>query len=231
MSKHLKRLTMPRAWPLPKKTHTWVAKPSPGPHPLEASLPLLVILRDILEYCKNKKEAMSIITRREIKIDGTVVTNEKHPVGLMDVISIQKTKENFRMMLDDNGKLRLVPLKDKDATWKLARIEDKTTLKGGKIQLNLHDGRNVTLDKNKYKTGDVLKIEVPEQKIVKDIPLKPGYMALLIGGKHVGELGTIEEYREVRNPKENLVYFREGFSTIKTHVFVIGKDKPEVSLP
>ncbi|MCK5547765.1 MAG: 30S ribosomal protein S4e [Thermoplasmata archaeon] len=231
MSKHLKRLVMPRSWALPKKTHTWVVKPSPGAHAIEKSLPLLVILRDILGYCKNKKEGMSIISRREIKVDGKVVTNEKFPVGPMDVVSIPKIKENFRVLLDKNGKLRLVSIKEKDAEWKLARIENKTTIAGSKVQLNMHDGRNILLKKSKYRTGDVLKIEVPAQKIIDAYSLEKGNTAFLIGGKHVGELGLIEKYDIVRNPKENIVGFREGFSTVKKHVFMVGREKPEVTLP
>jgi small subunit ribosomal protein S4e len=198
---------------------------------MERSLPLLVILRDILGYCKNKKEGMSIINRREILIDGKVVTNEKHPVGLMDVLSIPKTKDDYRVLLDENGKLRLVRLKGKEAKWKLVRIENKKTVRDGKIQLNMHDGRNLLLDSNEYGVGDVLKIEVPEQKIVGAFPFKEGSMALMIGGKHVGEKGTIEKYVVVRNPKDNIVYFKEGFNTVKRHVFIIGKTRPEVILP
>ncbi|MGB0490194.1 MAG: 30S ribosomal protein S4e, partial [Candidatus Poseidoniaceae archaeon] len=29
---HLKRLVMPRSWPLPRKTSVWVSKPKPGAH-------------------------------------------------------------------------------------------------------------------------------------------------------------------------------------------------------
>ena len=45
-----------------------------------------------------------------------------------------------------------------DAKWKLHRIENKTIVKGKKVQLNLHDGRNIIVGKDEYKSGDVLKI-------------------------------------------------------------------------
>jgi small subunit ribosomal protein S4e len=231
MSKHMKRMTIPRSWPLPRKTHTWILRPSAGPHPIEYSLPLLVIIRDILGYCKNRKEGMNIINSRHVMVDGKVVTNEKHPVGLMDVLSLPKAKDHFRVVLDDNGKLRLVKISDKEAKWKLARIESKTTLKNGRTQLNLHDGRNMLLDSDKYNTGDVLKIEIPGQKILATYPFKEGSIALMVGGQHVGETATIEKYVKVRNPKANIVHFREGFSTVWKHVFVIGKDKPEIFVP
>ena len=57
MKKHLKRLRSPRAWTIPRKTDTWATKPAPGPHPMERSLPLGAILRDILGYAGTAREA------------------------------------------------------------------------------------------------------------------------------------------------------------------------------
>ena len=47
-SSHMKRLTMPRSWPLTRKTDIWVQKPNPGGHSDEMCMPLGVILRDVL---------------------------------------------------------------------------------------------------------------------------------------------------------------------------------------
>ena len=44
-SSHMKRLTMPRSWPLTRKTEIWVQKPNPGGHSDEMCMPLGVILR------------------------------------------------------------------------------------------------------------------------------------------------------------------------------------------
>ena len=48
--KHLKRYKAPKSWPIHPKEDTWTVKPAPGSHAIEDSLPLLVIIRDILEY-------------------------------------------------------------------------------------------------------------------------------------------------------------------------------------
>ena len=40
MSRHQKRVTVPRSWPIARKSHKWVAKASPGPHSSEDSMPL-----------------------------------------------------------------------------------------------------------------------------------------------------------------------------------------------
>ena len=102
MKKHLKRLAAPRSWPLPRKTQKWVVRPSPGPHPQEWAIPLGVVLRDILGHCDTGREAKRIIGSREILVDGKPVTSHKHPVGLMDVVSVPAVKEHYRFLLDNS---------------------------------------------------------------------------------------------------------------------------------
>ena len=152
---HLKRLVAPKTWVIERKTKKWAVRPSPGPHPMEKSIPLLLLIRDYLKYADTAREARRIIGNREVIVDGKPQTNPKFPCGLMDVISIPKIEEHYRILLDSKGILRLTPIAAEDAKWKLCRIDNKTTVKNGKIQLNLHDGRNIIADGN-YKTGDVL---------------------------------------------------------------------------
>lgn len=231
MKKHLKRMPAPRTWKLERKTHVWATRPSPGPHPLERSLPLVTILRDHLHYCDSRREASAILNTRKVKVDGKIVTSPKFPVGIMDVLSFDETKEQHRMLLDRRGKLTLVRISDEEAKWKLVRIEDKTTVRGGQTQLNLHDGRNVLLKKDQYKTRTTLKLQVPEQKILESYPLERGNMVLLIGGRHAGEVVHVDRLELTRNPKANLVHFTEGFSTVIGHAFVVGSKAPEITLP
>jgi small subunit ribosomal protein S4e len=230
MKKHIKRMAAPNSWAIPRKTSHWVTKPSPGPHGTRESMPLLAVVRDMLKLCDNAREARFIIGSRGVSIDGKVVTNYKYPVGLMDVVTILKTKQNYRMLVDYKSQLKLVTIDDSEKGWKLARIDGKKVIKKGKVQLNLHDGRCIILAKDQYKTGDVLKIDVPSQKLVKNFKLEKGSMALLIGGSHPGSLQTIEDYQIRRGSAPNLVTFKEGFSTIKENVFVVGDKAPEIKL-
>jgi small subunit ribosomal protein S4e len=204
---------------IPRKKHKWVTRPRPGPHGMEESIPLQLILRDLLHYCDSSREARILLSSRGVLVDGKPVRDLKRGVGLMDVLSFEQKKEHFRMLIDAKGRLQLVG------------IEGKTTVRGGRIQLNLYDGRNILLDKNAYKPGDVLKISVPDQKIKDHYGLTKGNIALLVGGKHVGELARLEEYGKTRNPRENEVRFEEGFSTSLRNVFVVGKKSPEIKIP
>ncbi len=229
--RHLKRLAAPRTWSIPRKTHKWAVRPLPGPHPMDRSVPLTLVVRDMLGYAQTAREVERILGRREVHVDGRAATDGKRPVGLMDVVSLPRTEEHYRVLLDTQGRLRLVAIDEKRATWKLCRLEDKTTVRGGRTQLNLHDGRNLLLDKDAYKTGTTLKLQIPEQKVGDAYALEKGNVALLISGKHVGELAHVESYVPTRNPKENIVQFKEGFTTVWDNVFVVGKKSPEIIMP
>ncbi len=227
---HLKRLKAPKTWKIERKVAKWTVKPSPGPHPIERSIPLLIIVRDFLKLADTGREARKIISAREILVDGKARRNYKFPCGLMDVISIPKMNEYYRILFDSKGALRLVKIDEERAKWKLCRIENKMMVKGGKIQLNLHDGRNIVIEGNEYKTGDVLRISLPEQEILEAIPMEKGILAMITGGKHAGQIAEIEEVIITRSPLPNIVKLK-GFSTIKPYVFPIGKEKPLVELP
>jgi small subunit ribosomal protein S4e len=231
MSDHMKRIAIPRSWPLKKKAHVFTTKQSAGAHSLETSMPVITVLRDILGVCDTAKEAKRIVGNRDVFVDGKAVKNPKAPVGLMDVLSIPKLDADYRVLLTPRGKLTLVKIEKDEASWKLCRIEDKTVVKGGKIQLNLHDGRNILLDKNDYKTGDVLKVAFDGQKILEAYPLAAGAAALVSSGNHAGLVETVEEYEVIKGSAENVIKFKSGTETVKSNVFVIGAAAPAIKMP
>jgi len=231
VTREMKRLTAPRSWPIPRKTKHWIAAPSPGPHSVEMSMPVLVVMRDILHLCDTAVEARHILSSGDILVDGRVVKSRKFPIGLMDVVSIPKLNQHYRMLLDQRGKFELVKIPQGKEQWKLCRIESKTTVKGAKTQLGLHDGRSIIVDSDTYKTGDVLKIEVPTQKILDTYKLTKGSIAMIISGAHAGQTAIIEDYVVTRTPDENIVKFKDGTSTVKDNVFAVGSKTPEIELP
>ncbi len=231
MSLHQKRLSSSKVLSIPKKKHKWVTRSSPGPHAKDESLPLLVAVRDTLGLCDTAREARRIIGNREVYVDMMPTRDFKRPLGLMDTISIAKAKAWYRVLLDRKGRLRLVLIDEKEAGWKLVRIEDKTTIKGGVTQLNLHDGRNINVEKDAYKTGDVLKVELPTQKILSHYPLEKGAVAMVVSGAHTGEMSTVSQRTTTRGSAEDLIEFDAGFSTVKSNVFIVGSQRAEVTVP
>ncbi len=233
MTRHNNRYQIPsEKWGIPTKDHYWAPKSNPGPYPEDRSVPLLVVVRDILEYAESAREAKILLGERKVKVDGTVATDGKQPLGLMNVVSIPSLKEHYRVLFDQKGQIRLGPIEEDQSGWKLCKIVDKVSLKGGKTQYNLHDGRNIVLDDaNKFRTKNVLKIQLPSQKVLDVIQFRKGYMALITGGKHIGEIGKIEKYEIMKGPQDNLVHFDSGVSTVEDYVFPIGEDTPEIKIP
>ncbi len=228
-SGHLKRLVAPRSWSIARKERTWTTKPMPGKHSLKGAIPISTILRDYLNVCDNNREAKIIINDGAVMIDQRIVRKPKTAVGLMDVISIPLMKMHVRTMLDDHGRIRFVPIKATEAKWKLLRVEDKTTVKGGKTQLNLHDGTNF-LSEEKVKTGDVIQVSLPSFKIKKILEFKKGAKTLITGGAHVGSISEIKGLEVTRSTKPNLVIYKD-FQTIKSYSFVVGDKKAMIALP
>ena len=233
MTRHIKRLNAPRALRINRKRETWTVKPSPGPHPIKKSIPLSLILRDILHLASTLRETKKIISNGDVLVDGKMQKDYKFPVGLMDVVSIPKLKKDYRVVFDRRGKLTLTDISSKDSTWKLCRIQNKKDLKGNKKQLNLHDGKNRIVKKDQYKTGDVLKIDLKEDKIIDTYEFKKGNVSMITGGSHIGEIANIEKTDVISSSKSNISVMKgeKEFTTLQKYVFPIGKKTPTIKLP
>jgi small subunit ribosomal protein S4e len=232
MTFRLKRRAAPRAWTVPRKGTKWVLRPRPGPHSQDRSIPLLLVLRDLQHVAASSREARVLLRSGAVLVDGKVADDLARGIGLMDTVSLAAPLDrHFRLVTDRRGKLILASIPSTEANVKIGRVRAKHTVRGGQVEVTLHDGRNLLVPASSpYRVGDSLKIELPKQKVLEHLPLKPGSLAFVAGGSHVGELARVERV-EVRNsPQPNLVHFKEGFSTIKEYVFVVGEQSPGVTL-
>ncbi len=232
MTFRLKRRAAPRSWTIPRKGSKWLKRPAPGPHAQEQSIPLLLVLRDLRHIVTSAREARVLLRSGAVKVDGKVAHDLSRGLGLMDTLSLAAPLDaHFRIVRNHRGKLALIAIPPAEATVKIGRVRFKHTVPGGKVEVTLHDGRNLVVSASTpYRVGDSVKIALPDQKVVEHLPLAPGSLAYVAGGSHVGELARVERV-EVRNSSApNLVHFKEGFSTIKEYVFVVGQNAPEVTL-
>jgi small subunit ribosomal protein S4e len=160
-------------------------------------------------------------------VDGRIETALGRGVGLMDVLTVGEN--NYRCILDTNGKLRYRLISSKEASSKTCRVMGKNTISGGKTQLHLHDGRNIIFDSNpEYKSGDSVVISLPEQEIISHHKFEEGALSYLTGGSHIGETATVRSHEIKRSSKDNEVSF-DDFGTIADYVFIIG-DKKDIPL-
>jgi small subunit ribosomal protein S4e len=229
MGRHQRRYAAPASWPIEKKIHAWVVGANAGSHSMHTGIPLLIVVRDMLKLATNSREARAIITEGNILVDGIPRKDYKYMTGLFDIISLPTVNEYYRVQLYTNNRFKLY--KEEPGVAKLCRINNKTIVKKGAIQLNLHDGSNV-LASNEYKTFDTVMLSIPDRKIIKHIPYKPGNLALVIGGEHSGEIGKIKQIRKVRGSGTNMVVLSNGtdFETIEKYVYMIGETSPEIKV-
>ncbi len=235
-TRHMKREASPRIWPIPRKRFVWAPRTSPGPHPIAESIPLLIIIRDILGYAETGREGRIIIKEGQILVDGRARRDIGFPVGIMDVIEIPKAGQAFRVLPASRERLRLHPIDEEELGFKLCRIIGKTTVKGGRIQLNLHDGRNVLLEDGgrEYKLNDVIKLSIPDQEILDHVRFEKGVRALVVGGGSRGSYGSIVEIRNEPWKRRTAVLRmqgREEITTLARYLFAVGSEKPLISIP
>ncbi len=229
MGRHQKRVASPTSWPITRKTHAWVVGANAGPHSKETGVPLLVVVRDMLKIANNSREAKRIINEGGIFVDGVARKDYKYITGLFDIVSLPALNEYYRMLLDTNNRFKLY--KEDSAACKLCRINNKTIIRKGAVQLNLHDGSNI-LASNEYRTFDTIMLSLPDHKITKHIVYKPGNLAMIVGGEHSGEIGKIKQIRKVRGSGTNMVALTNEteFETIEDYVFMIGETVPEIKV-
>lgn len=235
-SKHLKRELSPKFWPIHRKEHVWAVKTSPGPHTFRGSMPLLVVVRDVLGYAETSKEAEMLIKQGRILVDGKPRRDERYPVGVMDVVELPDAKQLFRVLPAHGRRLKLHPIKGGEAGFKLCLIVGKTTLNGGRTQLNLHDGRNILLpvEEERHKVHDVLQLKIPEQEIIADIKFELGVLAVVTGGKSQGQHGVVAGLGSEPGKKRTATIQTpdgEEVRTLAKYVFAVGSGKPLISLP
>jgi small subunit ribosomal protein S4e len=186
---HLKRQKVPKNWPIPRKGTAFVVKPSSN---MKTGIPILIVLRDMLKICQNRREVKRALHEKNILINEKISKDEKQSVTIGDIIGIVPEKKSYKLGLKNNGKFNIEEISEKEAGKKSVKVIGKKILKGKKIQLNLIDGRNFLTDL-KCSTNDSVLIDFKENKIEKCLALREKANALIFAGKHAGKKGIIEK--------------------------------------
>lgn len=232
--RHLKRVYAPSHWMLDKLRGDWAPRPSTGPHKLRECLPMAVLLRNRLKYALTYKEVKMICMQRQIKVDNKVRTDITYPAGFMDVVTIEKTNQHFRLLYDTKGRFAVHQIHKDEAAYKLCRVQKAQFGAGGAPFLVTHDGRTLRFPDPDIKVNDTVLVSLETGKITNKLKFEVGKIAMLRGGNNIGRVGVITHL--VKHPGSyEIVELKDvaghEFCTRKENVMVIGEDKPWVSLP
>jgi small subunit ribosomal protein S4e len=234
MTKHQKRLSVPKSWPIERKTETFTVKADAGPHG-EAGVPLLIILRDVLGYADSRKEARYALNEDNVRINGKAVSDEERPVGMFDILAFSEREEYYRVFPGEGGRLSLTGIDGDSAQSKLGKIAEKRHLPGGDVQLTLHDGQTLLVEADSdYDGGDSLVVGNEDGEIVAHFEYEEGALVTAVDGAHAGDIGRIEEIQVTPGSAQNNVIAAQddipgvedegGFETVEEYVVVIDEN-------
>jgi len=92
MTDHLKRFFAPKTWKIKRKGIKFVSKPSAGPHRREMSMPINVILRDLMGYAKTTREVKYLLNNKDVLVDaeGNIAVDGKK-VGTIKIVAFPQS--------------------------------------------------------------------------------------------------------------------------------------------
>ncbi|KAM3135872.1 hypothetical protein pb186bvf_012001 [Paramecium bursaria] len=235
--KHLKRIAAPKSWMLSKLGGIYTVRPSQGPHKLRESVPLAIILQHKLKVALYAREVKMILRERDgqIRINGKYRRDPGFPVGIGDVVSIDKTKQNFRVLYDVAGRFILKSVTADEAKFKLAKVTQKKIGPNNIPYIVTNDSRTIRYPHPDIHVNDTVKIDLDTGKVTEFIKQEAGNLAYLLGGNNIGRVGLIQ-HREQHLGSFDIIHIKDSngksFATRIGNVFVIGKgNKPLISLP
>ena len=183
----------------------------------------------------NATEVYKIVKDKEglIKIDHKIRREPHYPCGFMDVVTIEKTGENFRLLFDIKGRYQAHKIDNNEANFKLCKVI-KTAVGPNKIPyIVTHDGRTIRFPHPEIKANDTVVVNLRNGEVQDFFKLQLGCHVLIKGGNNIGRYATLEKI-EKHEGSYSIVYCKDPngveFSTRMDNLFVIGKSKPEISL-
>ncbi|MHA2245379.1 MAG: 30S ribosomal protein S4e [Candidatus Hodarchaeales archaeon] len=241
--RHKKRLNAPITYPIKRKHGTFTIRPYPTRSKMKTSIPLGIVLREMLGYAKTLSEAKKILIRKYVKVDGKVRTSYKFGLGPMDILEIPKTEEYFRLTpYRGKRRLKLHPISKDESHSKILRIQGKQTTKGGLIQLTFHDGRNYLINPqedqkiplSELSVKDSILFNLEDKKIDEHYPFAKESTAMITGGHNIGLVGKIKEIEKQSGREMRTVTIKteeREIETVDRQIFIIGKEKPVIEIP
>lgn len=188
-----------------------------------------------MKYALNGREVTAIVKQRLIKVDAKVRTDETYPGGFMDVISIDKSNEHFRLLYDVKGRFMIHRITLEEAAYKLCKVRRVAVGAKAVPYIVTHDGRTLRYPDPVVAANDTIRLELATGKITGIIKFDTGAHVIVTGGRSMGRAGVIV-HREKHIGGFDIIHVKDSmdrtFATRISNIFVVGEHgKPWISLP
>merc|ERR1712109_215219 len=153
----------------------------------------------------------------------------------VDVVSLPKTGENFRILYDVKGRFQPVSIDVKEASFKLCKVKRKVLGKNKIPYIVTHDGRTIRYPHPDIKKNDTVKLNLETGEIDGIVKFENGSNVYVTGGNNIGRVGTLMHVEHHPGSYE-IVHIKDSqgksFATRLSNIFVIGQGKkPMIKLP
>ena len=95
----------------------------------------------------------------------------------MDVLTVNKSNKNYRLLYDAKGRFQLVPINASEAEFKLMKVCRITCAEQGIVTGHTHDGHNLRFLDNKILTNDTVKFNLKTNEVVDSIKFEVNAIA------------------------------------------------------
>lgn len=218
--RHLKSLYSPIYYAISKKNNKYTTKMTCGRHNKNKAIPLILFIRNKLKLSSKKTEIVKIINEGLIKINEKEIKDYRYPIGLNDIISIDKLNKNYKISIDDKAHFNFEEIDKKDKLLRICKVVRKYKVKKDIIMLGLHDGTNIKGTSDIYVNDSVIINE--KKEINKILPLKKNAKCFIIDGVHVGDSGILDEIKSIENKKQVIIKKQDiEFETSLKNIMII----------
>ena len=109
----------------------------------------------------------------------------------VDVISIEKSGEHFRILYDVKGRFTIHRITPEEAKYKLLKVRQVAIGANGVPHIVTHDGRTIRYPDPNIKTNDTVRFDFEQNKILDFVKFDTGNIVMVTGGRNMGRAGVI----------------------------------------
>ncbi len=93
-------------------------------------------------------------------MDNKIRRDPRFPLGMMDVLTIEKSDEHFRILYDVKGRFQAHKIDSKEAGFKLCKVLRKAMGPNKVPYIVTHDGRTIRFPHPDIKKNDSVKVSI-----------------------------------------------------------------------
>ena len=129
----------------------------------------------------------------------------------------------------------MVEISEKEANTLLLQVNEKTSVKGGKLQINLSNGWNLLTDtKTKVKVGESVLFDLKKRKISENFGFNKGATVYFVRGKRAGHSAVFKSLKESgilqRQKIAVLEFGKETIESTLNNLITVGSKKASITI-